>query len=915
MAFMNEITIFEQKNMKKKGTLMSRKIKKLFSLILVLALTAGLFPTLTLTTGAENGIAYAVTGGNIYFDPDAGTIISCDDTVTEAVIPDTINDIKVLEIGDWAFENCKQLTAVTLPQAITYIGDCAFKGCEALKEFTVPARTRYVGMLAFEGCTSLEAISVAKANTVFSSVEGVLLSRDKSRVILCPEGKEGAFTFPQWVKTIEPFAFYNCKKLNRIYFNESLQEIGEYAFQGCSSIQRVTLHEGLTVIGGGAFNDCTDLRTIALPESLTEIKEFAFMGCISLKEITVPEGVTSIGQTAFSGCSSLTKAVLPQTLTVIQNSTFSGCSSLTELIIPSAVTTIEDFAFSDCAALERLSLPEGLTQIGNYAFTRCDSLTEMNVDENNTVFSSAEGILYSKDKTILLLCPAGQFGSVKIPDGVTTIANDSFCDCADLFSVTIPVSVTEIGDWAFANCENLTEVCYTGTPEQWEQIKIGEYNDFLLQAKRLEAYALEGGNLYFDPAEGAVVHCDKTVTNAVIPDQIRGIAVKKIEMFAFEGCDMLTSVTIPESVTEIESNPFSTLETLTEIHVAANNPSYVSENDVLYTKNQEILIFCPRTKTGIFTVPDGVKEIGESAFSGCALLTGIQLPDSLQIIRSSAFSFCTSLENMNLPQNLTGIEIFSFLGCSALKSITIPASLTFMENAFGQCTALQEINVEMENQNFSSADGILYNKEQTVLILCPADGPQKVTLPKTVTEINPLAFRGCTKLSEMKLPDSLTVIGMAAFSGCTALKEINLPDTVEEIEMNTFSGCTSLETVALPANLKNIGYSAFKDCISLLTVNYPGSEEEWATIEISPENDMLTVAEITYNFIKSVLGDVNGDNEVNAADGTLMNRYLAKWTVNIDEKAADINGDGEVNSADGALLSRHLAKWDISYFQ
>lgn len=167
MAFINEITIFEQKNMKKKGTLMSRKIKKLFSLILVLALTAGLFPTLTLTTGAENGIAYAVTGGNIYFDPDAGTIISCDDTVTEAVIPDTINDIKVLEIGDWAFENCKQLTAVTLPQAITYIGDCAFKGCEALKEFTVPARTRYVGMLAFEGCTSLEAISVAKANTVF----------------------------------------------------------------------------------------------------------------------------------------------------------------------------------------------------------------------------------------------------------------------------------------------------------------------------------------------------------------------------------------------------------------------------------------------------------------------------------------------------------------------------------------------------------------------------------------------------------------------------------------------------------------------------------------------------------------------------------------------------------------------------
>jgi hypothetical protein len=320
-------------------------------------------------------------------------------------------------IGDYALRNCTRLTGVTIPDNVTSIGNGVFSNCYRLT-----------------------AINVGVGNSAYSTVDGVLYSKDQTALHTYPAGKTGAFIIPNSVTCIGNNAFEGCTNLTSVTIPDNVTSIGERAFQNCPSLTSVTIGNGVTSIGKSAFYDCTGLTSVTIPDSVTSIGEYAFRGCTSLTSITIPNSVTTIGLWAFY-----------------------RCTSLTSVTIPDSVTSIGEQAFA-FTKLTSVTVPNSVISIGLWAFIPCDSLTAINVDVVHTVYSSVDGVLYSKDQTVLVTYPAGKTAvSFTIPDSVTSIGEGAFGVCTNLTSVTIPNSVISIGEWAFEECTNLTSVTFEGT--------------------------------------------------------------------------------------------------------------------------------------------------------------------------------------------------------------------------------------------------------------------------------------------------------------------------------------------------------------------------------------------------------------------------------------------------------------------
>ena len=244
-----------------------------------------------------------------------------------------------------------------------------------------------------------------------------------------------------------------------------------------------------------------------------EMQDFSIVGSpwysypyrSTIKSAVIQPGVTSIGNYAFEGCTNLTSVTIPDSVTRIGYEAFYSCSSLTSLTIGSGVTEIGGEAFVYCWSLTSVTIPDSVTTIGTNAFKWCKNLTAINVTSGNKNYASQNGVLFDKEMTTLICCPAGKTGVYAIPDGVTEIGNYAFNYCEKLTGVTIPDSVTEtgryafayctsltsvtigngvttIGDYAFNNCTSLTDVYYAGTKAEWASVYYYEADDPLLGA-------------------------------------------------------------------------------------------------------------------------------------------------------------------------------------------------------------------------------------------------------------------------------------------------------------------------------------------------------------------------------------------------------------------------------------------------
>ena len=515
----------------------------------------------------------------------------------------------VTSIGKFAFSYCSNLISITIPNSVTSIGSFAFCRCTSLTSITIPNSVTSIGNYAFEYCSNLTSINVDSNNEKYMSDKGVLYTKDKKSLIQYPCKKEGTeYIILQGVTSIGKGAFSNCTSLTSITIPNSVTSIGGYAFEFCSSLTSITIPNSVTSIGWYAFYCCTYLTNITIPNSVTSIGDSAFKDCRSLTSITIPNSVTSIGDSAFKDCRSLISITIPNSVTSIGGYAFEFCSSLTSITIPNSVTSIGDSAFKDCTSLTSITIPNSVTSIGNDVFNGCISLTSINVDSNNEKYMSDNGVLYTKDKKILIKYPGKKEGTeYLILQGVESIEDYAFYRCTSLTNITIPNSVTSIGQEVFSDCRRLT--------------------------------------------------------NITIPNSVTSIGSN-----AFGYCRSLTNIVIPSSVTSIGDHAFYDCESLTSINVDSNNEKYMSDNGVLYTKDKKTLIKYPSKKDGTkYIIMQGVASIGDYAFEYCRSLTSITIPNSVTSIGKHAFEDCRSLTNITIPNNVTSIGDYAFNKCDSLS--------------------------------------------------------------------------------------------------------------------------------------------------------------------------------------------------------------------------------------------------------
>jgi len=329
-------------------------------------------------------------------------------TDLDIVIPSTYLGKPVTSIGSSAFEDCSNLTSVTIGNNVTSIGDYAFAYCSNLINVTIPNSVITIGDRAFFSCSKLSGIEVKKGNLNYCSINGNLYNKDGSILIQYAVGKTDAtFTIPSTVTSIGEWAFYICSDLKNVTIGSSVITIGNNAFCFCFNLANIMFAENseLTSIGSSVFRDCSYLTSIEIPNSVTSIGEDAFRGCISLSNMGVAEGnlnycsingnlynkeATTLIQYAIGKTD--TTFIIPNTVTSIEDYAFCRCYNLTSVIIPNSVTSIGEDAFSGCSRLTNVTIGNSVESIGDSAFSGCYNLT-------NVTFESKEGWFVTTDST------------------------------------------------------------------------------------------------------------------------------------------------------------------------------------------------------------------------------------------------------------------------------------------------------------------------------------------------------------------------------------------------------------------------------------------------------------------------------------------------------------------------------------
>ena len=566
-----------------------------------------------------------------------------------------------------------------------------------------------------------------------------------------------------------------------------------------NSINTVIIEDGVTSIGKWAFGNCINVTKVTIPNGVTRIENWAFGGC-NITSLIIPNGVTSIGNYVFYRCENMVSISIPNSLESIGNNTFSGCSGLLSIDIPDHVTSIGNYAFEYCNGLTSFTIPKSVISIGKYAFRDCSKLASFDVAADNPNYSSKDGVLFNKDQTLLIKYPTGcSRTSYTIPNSVTSIAARAFENCYSLMSITIPSGVTDIGDEAFDGAYNISSITnYSVTPQVISANTFTQLAACTLYvpAESIEAY--KAADVWKDL--GTIKAID-TPTPCIIASGTCG-ANLTWEL----SCDSVLTISGTGDMTNWSAS------VSVPWYNYLDNIAYLSLPDGLTSIGQ--LAFCLCKALTSVTIPNTVTSIGRSAFDQCSGLTSVTIPNSVTSIGDDVFYLCKGLTSpiytskifaflpysysgsYSIPDGIESIVGGAFEYRSSLTSVSIPNSVTNIgQRAFAECNRLLSIDVASDNPNYCSVDGVLFNKDKTIIIQFPGGKQGAYTIPNSVKRVEDFAFGDCYFLSSVEIPNSVTSIGNAGFRACNSLSSLTIGNSVTSIGDYAFIHCRQLTSV------------------------------------------------------------------------------------------------------------------------
>ena len=814
--------------------------------------------------------------------------------LSQITIPNSVTNI-----GDRAFEDCTALSQITIPNSVTSIDEYAFSGCTALsqvtwnainvhdfterhrpfadcpiseftfgdqvkhipaylcfqmsdlREITIPNSVTSIGKSAFSYCRLSQVTipnSVASIGD-FAFYYCVMLSQVTWNSINCKDFTSTSkvfdkclidkLTFGDHVEYIPAYLCYNIHNLKEITIPNSVTSFGKSAFEGCKWLINITIPNSVTSIGDRAFSNCEELRQITMPNSLTNIGNEAFASCTNLLEAIIPASVTNIGDKAFSNCVALTAIN-------VDNNNIAYCSengvlfdfNKTTLIqfpinkdetiysIPNNVKNIESMAFAGCFKLSQITIPNSVTSIGDKAFNGCEALTAIHVENGNTAYCSENGVLFNIDKTTLIHYPnSKEETSITIPNDVTSIESMAFAGCSTLTQITIPNSVTSIGDNAFYGCKALSQII-------WNAVNLPDFT-----------------------------RDNRPFADCPVTDFTFGEQVEHIPAYLCYGMDKLTQAIISENVKSIGNSVFTGCSNLSQVTWnAVNCEDFTSSDNRPFND-------CPITG---FSFGEQVEHIPAYLCYDMSKLTQAIIPENVKSIGNSVFTGCTMLSHVTLGNNVTNMGNSVFAGCTNLSQVTWNA------------TNLPDFTRDNRPFNGCPITGFSFGEQVEHIPAYLCYGMDKLTqaiIPENAKSIGNNAFSGCSMLSQITIPNSITNIGGSAFAGCTNLSQVtwnatnyedftssdNRPfadcpvnkvafgNLVEHIPAYLCYGMTQLTSLSLPNSVKTIGTGAFcqsgfmsivmpagitesgtdafKDCNKLNNIIFDGNVAEWCGID------------------------------------------------------------------------------------
>ncbi len=240
----------------------------------------------------------------------------------------------LLTINEGTFAGCGSLKEIRIPDKVSLIGRGMFGGCTSLKTVHLGAAMQHISEIAFENCPSLQEFTVSPENPRWTTVDGILFTKDEKTLYRYPVGRTATtYMIPDGVETIGEFAFLFSKHMKNIQIPDSVHSLNRDAFSTCEALESITIPDSVTYIGGGALRTSKNLKSVTLPANLTNISNGLLGGNPSLHDIRIPEKVELIGDGSFEGCSELTSITIPKSVKQITSHTFRNCQKLADVTI------------------------------------------------------------------------------------------------------------------------------------------------------------------------------------------------------------------------------------------------------------------------------------------------------------------------------------------------------------------------------------------------------------------------------------------------------------------------------------------------------------------------------------------------------------------------------------------------------